>query len=177
MEQARRLSTPLSRAEARQLQAGQWVLLSGTVYGARDMAHRRLCEALERGQGLPFALEGAVVYFVGPTPGRPGAVIGAAGPTTSSRMDPFSPELVAAGLTGMIGKGYRSRQVREALQQYGAVHFAAIGGAGALLSKHIVGAEVIAYEQLGPEALWRLEVKDFPVVVAYDAHGGSVYEL
>ncbi len=171
------LRPPLSEAEVRRLKVGQEVAISGTVYTARDMAHKRLCEALDRGEELPIPLEGAVIYFVGPTPARPGAVIGAAGPTTSARMDPFSPRLIAHGLRAMIGKGYRSEQVRKALQQYGAVHLATLGGAGALLSRHINQAEVIAYEDLGTEAIRRLEVVDFPAIVAYDAAGESVYDV
>jgi len=157
------------------LRAGDEVLISGIVYTVRDMAHKRLCEAIDSGAELPFDLEGAIIYFVGPTPARPGRVIGAAGPTTSSRMDVFSPKLIARGLKAMIGKGYRNEEVREALKKYGAAHLSAIGGAGALLSKHIVAAEVIAYEDLGTEALRKLEVVDFPAVVAYDAWGKSVY--
>jgi fumarate hydratase subunit beta len=140
------------------------------------MAHKRLCAAIEAGESLPFELEGSVVYFLGPTPARPGKVIGSAGPTTASRMDEFSPKLIASGLKAMIGKGYRSQQVRDALKRYGAVHFGALGGAGALLSKHIVACEIIAYEDLGTEAIRRLEVNELPVVVVYDAHGGSFYK-
>jgi len=151
------------------------VLVSGTIYTARDMAHKRMCEEIEAGREMPFALEGAVIYFVGPSPARPGRVIGAAGPTTSSRMDEFSPKLIAGGLKAMIGKGYRGQKVRDALQKYSAVHLSTIGGAGALLSKHIVAAEVIAYEDLGAEAVRRLDVVDFPAVVAYDCYGNSVY--
>ncbi len=171
------LRPPLKEAEVRGLKAGQEVAVSGTIYTARDMAHKRLCEALDRGEELPISLEGAVIYFVGPTPARPGAVIGAAGPTTSARMDPFSPKLIAHGLRAMIGKGYRSEEVRKALRQYGAVHLATLGGAGALLSRHIARAEVIAYEDLGTEAIRRLEVVDFPAIVAYDASGESVYDM
>jgi len=152
------------------------VVIDGTVYTARDMAHQRLCAAIERGQALPIPLAGSILYFVGPTPARPGRVIGSAGPTTSARMDPFSPRLIACGLRGMIGKGYRGAEVRRALSQYGAVHFSTLGGAGALLSRHIVRAEVVAYEDLGTEAIRRLEIVDFPAVVAYDAAGGSVYD-
>ncbi len=166
----------MTEAEVRQLKAGDEVIIDGTVYTARDMAHQRLCRALDRGEDLPLALEGAIIYFVGPTPARPGRVIGAAGPTTSARMDPFSPKLIAHGLRAMIGKGYRNEEVRRALQQYGAVHLSTWGGAGALLSRHIVRAEVVAYEDLGTEAIRRLEVVDFPAVVAYDAAGGSVYD-
>lgn len=171
-----RLRAPLADSNVRRLKAGDEILIDGTIYTARDMAHKRLCAALDAGENLPIALEGAILYFVGPTPARPGRVIGAAGPTTSARMDPFSPKLVAHGLRAMIGKGYRNDEVRRALAQYGAVHLATLGGAGALLGKHIVRAEVVAYEDLGTEAIRRLEVVDFPAVVAYDAAGGSVYE-
>jgi fumarate hydratase subunit beta len=140
------------------------------------MAHKRLCAAISSGEKLPFQLDGAIIYFLGPTPARAGRTIGAAGPTTSSRMDAFSPLLIEHGLRAMIGKGYRGPQVRQALQKHGAVHLAAIGGAGALLSKKIISAEVVAYEDLGTEAIRKLELKDFPVVVAYDSHGNSVYE-
>jgi len=158
------------------LKAGDEVLIDGVVYTARDMAHKRLCEAIDAGQTLPFQLEGSIIYFVGPTPARPGKVIGAAGPTTSSRMDPFSPKLIAHGLKAMIGKGYRSDEVRQALQEYGAIHLSTIGGAGALLSKYIVSAEIIAYEELGTESIMKLELLDFPAIVAYDAHGNTIYK-
>ncbi len=175
MSLAQRLKAPLSDADVRALRAGDDVLINGVLYAARDMAHKRLCEAIDSGTELPFNLEGAIIYFVGPTPARPGRIIGAAGPTTSSRMDPFSPKLIACGLKAMIGKGYRNEEVRKALKKYGAVHLSAIGGAGALLSKHIVAAEVIAYEDLGTEAIRKLEVVDFPAIMAYDAWGKSVY--
>lgn len=171
----KRILTPLDESAARALCVGDEILLSGVVYTARDQAHKRLCAALDAGETPAVDLRGQVIYFVGPTPARPGRVIGAAGPTTSSRMDAFSPRLIAAGLRGMIGKGYRGPNVRKALQQYGAVHFSTIGGAGALLSEHIRSSEIVAYEDLGTEAIRRLEVTDFPVVVAYDAHGNSVY--
>jgi len=158
------------------LKAGEHVLITGTIYTARDMAHKRLCEQLDAGRKLPFELDGAIVYYVGPSPARPGRVIGSAGPTTSSRMDAFSPKLLANGLRAMLGKGYRGDEVRDALEKYGAVHLAAVGGAGALLSKHIVAAEVIAYEDLGTEAIRKLQVVDFPAIVAYDCYGNSVYE-
>jgi len=176
MAEVKKLRPPLTEADARSLRAGEEVLITGVVYTARDMAHKRLCQSIEAGRQLPFELEGAVIYFVGPTPARPGRVIGAAGPTTSSRMDAFSPKLIAHGLRAMIGKGYRGSEVRDALKKYGAVHLSAIGGAGALLSKHIVSAEVIAYEDLGTEAIRRLEVVDFPAIVAYDANGETVYK-
>jgi len=162
--------------DIRRLKAGDEVLISGVVYTARDMAHKRLCHAIDQGQVLPFPLEGAIIYFVGPTPAPPGRIIGSAGPTTSSRMDPFSPKLLANGLKAMIGKGYRSQEVRDALKKFTAVHLSATGGAGALLSKHIVAAEVIAYEDLGAEAIRRLVVVDFPAIVAYDCYGNSVYK-
>lgn len=176
MGEIKKLRPPLSEVDVRSLRAGDEVLITGVVYTARDMAHKRLCESIEAGRQLPFELEGAIIYFVGPTPARPGRVIGAAGPTTSSRMDAFSPRLIANGLRAMIGKGYRGTEVREALKKYGAVHLSAIGGAGALLSKHIVSAEVIAYEDLGTEAIRKLEVVDFPAIVAYDANGETVYK-
>lgn len=176
MNKAKKLQAPLTEKNVRSLKAGDEVLISGTIYTARDMAHKRLCEAISSGKKLPFELEGAIIYFVGPTPARPGKAIGAAGPTTSSRMDAFSPKLIAGGLKAMLGKGYRSNEVREALKKYTAVHLSTIGGAGALLSKHITKAEVIAYEDLGTEAIRKLEVVDFPAVVAYDCEGNSVYD-
>ncbi|MGB2809020.1 MAG: Fe-S-containing hydro-lyase [Sedimentisphaerales bacterium] len=176
MDQIKKLQAPLTEADVRSLEAGEQVLITGTIYTARDMAHKRLFESIEAGRELPFELEGAIIYFVGPTPARPGRVTGGAGPTTSSRMDAFSPKLIAKGLRAMIGKGYRGSEVREDLKEYGAVHLSTIGGAGALLSKHIVAAEVIAYEDLGAEAIRKLQVVDFPAVVAYDCHGNSVYK-
>ena len=176
MDKTKKIQTPLSHADVLALKAGDEVLINGVVYTARDMAHKRLCETIEAGKKLPFELAGAIIYFVGPTPARPGRIIGAAGPTTTSRMDKFSPVLIAHGLKAMIGKGYRGENVREALKEYCAVHFATIGGAGALLSKHITAAEIIAYKDLGTEAIRKLNVVDFPAVVAYDCHGNSVYE-
>lgn len=170
-----RLHTPLAEGVIDDLKAGDEVLISGHVYAARDQAHKRLCELIEKGRSLPFDLAGAIIYFVGPTPARPGRIIGAAGPTTSARMDAFSPILYAHGLKGTLGKGYRSQQVRQALQTYKAVHFSALGGAGALLSKHIVSSELVAYEELGAEAIRRLEFREFPAIVAYDSIGNSVY--
>jgi fumarate hydratase subunit beta len=175
MGQKRKLQPPLTESDVRTLKAGDEVLITGVIYGARDVAHKRLCQAIEAGKDLPFNLEGAIIYFVGPTPARPGKVIGAAGPTTSSRMDPFSPKLIAKGVRATIGKGYRGPEVRQALKEYGAVHLSTIGGAGALLSQHIIAAEVIAYEDLGTEAIRKLQVVDFPAIVAYDSHGNSVY--
>jgi fumarate hydratase subunit beta len=176
MAESKRLQPPLNEKMVRELRAGDEVLISGVVYTARDVAHKRLCELIEAGRKLPFPLEGAIIYFVGPTPARPGRVIGAAGPTTSSRMDSFSPKLIANGLKAMIGKGYRGSEVRDALKRYTAVHLSTIGGAGALLSRHIVAAEVIAYEDLGTEAIQKLEVIDFPAIVAYDCYGDTVYK-
>ncbi len=176
VSETKKLRSPLTEADIRSLEAGDEVLISGVVYSARDMAHKRMCETIEAGKKLPFKLAGAIIYFVGPTPARPGRIIGAAGPTTSSRMDKFSPILIAHGLRTMIGKGYRDEKVREALKKYGAVHLATLGGAGALLSKHITAAEVIAFEDLGTEAIRKLQVVDFPAIVAYDCHGNSVYK-
>jgi fumarate hydratase subunit beta len=172
----KKVCAPLTEADVRQLRAGDEVVIDGTVYTARDIAHKRLCEAIDRDEKLPIEIEGAIIYFTGPTPARPGRAIGAAGPTTSARMDPFSPKLIAHGLRAMIGKGCRGEEVRQALKQHGAVHLSTLGGAGALLSRHIVRAEVVAYDDLGAEAIRRLEVVDFPAVVAYDAAGGSVYD-
>ena len=176
MSEIKKLQPPLTEADVRLLKAGDQVSLTGVIYTARDIAHKRLCESIDSGRELPFELEGAIIYFCGPTPARPGRVIGAAGPTTSSRMDAFSPKLIANGLKAMLGKGYRGAEVREALKKYGAVHFSTIGGAGALLSRYIVSAEVIAYEDMGAEAIRKLEVADFPAVVAYDCYGNSVYK-
>jgi len=176
MAEAVQLRPPLDEEAVRSLQAGQVVLISGPLLTGRDAAHKRLYDLLEAGEELPVDLAGELIYFVGPTPARPGKVIGSAGPTTSSRMDAYSPALLAAGLRGMIGKGYRGPEVREALVKYGAVHLAAPGGLGALLGSKIRGSEILAYEDLGPEAIRRLMVEDFPVVVAYDAHGGSIYD-
>lgn len=170
------LRMPMSRETARSLKAGDRCLLSGVIYTARDAAHKRLCEAAARGEKLPFDIENATIYFVGPTPAKPGQVIGSAGPTTSYRMDAYSPDLIALGQTGMIGKGKRDAAVVQAMQEHGCVYFGAIGGCGALLSKCIQKAEVVAYPDLGPEAVHRLEIEDFPVVVVIDAQGNNLYE-
>ncbi len=172
----RKIQTPLTAEVARSLAAGDRVLLTGTIYTARDAGHKRLTEAISRGEELPLPLQDAVIFYVGPTPARPGEVIGSAGPTTSYRMDPYTPLLLAHGLRGMIGKGLRSQEVIAALKQHSAVYFAAVGGAGALLAERITAAEVIAYEDLGAEALRQLEVKDFPLVVAIDATGRDLYQ-
>ncbi len=171
-----KLTLPLTREAARKLRAGDSCLLSGVIYTARDAAHKRLCDALDRGEELPLELKDAVIYFVGPTPAKPGQVIGSAGPTTSYRMDAYSPRLIALGQTGMIGKGKRNAEVIDAMKEYGAVYFGAIGGCGALISKCIKSCEVIAYPDLGPEAIHRLEVEDFPVMVVIDAYGNNLYE-
>jgi len=169
------LEIPLKDEDIEKLKAGDKVSLTGVVYTARDAAHKRLVELLERGEELPIPLEGQVIYYVGPAPTPPGKPIGSAGPTTSYRMDPYTPALIERGLKGMIGKGERSEQVVEAMKKHKAVYFAATGGAAALISKRIVKAEVIAYEDLGAEAIRRLEVKDFPLIVAQDCHGGNIY--
>lgn len=171
------LHTPLSREDARALRCGESCLITGTIYTARDAAHKRLCELAAKGEPLPFDMEGAIIYFVGPTPAKPGQVIGSAGPTTSYRMDAYSPALIALGQTGMIGKGKRGEAVVEAMRQYGAVYLGAIGGLGALLGKCVKKAEVIAYPDLGAEAVRKLEVENFPVVVVIDSEGNNLYEL
>lgn len=169
------LETPLSREKNAALVAGHVVLISGTLFAARDAAHARMKEAIERCDPLPFDPEGQVVYFTGPAPARPGHVLGPAGPTTSSRMDPYSPLLVERGLKGMVGKGGRSEAVLESMREHGCVYFGAVEGTAALLADRVKEAEVMAYEDLGAEALRRLVVEDFPVVVINDLHGGDLY--
>lgn len=169
------LTTPFSVSDARALRAGDSVLLTGTIYTARDAAHKRLCERLEKGEPLPIDLLDAVIYYVGPTPARPGDAIGSAGPTTSYRMDAYTPRLLDAGLRGMIGKGARSAAVVEAMVRNGAVYFAAIGGAAALMAQSVCKAELVAYEDLGAEAIRRLTVENFPLTVAVDAAGNDLY--
>ncbi len=171
-----RVQLPLTYDVTEKLHAGDYVYLTGGIYTARDAAHRRLIEALQTGQALPVDLRGQVIYYVGPTPPKPGQIIGSAGPTTSIRMDPFTIPLLEAGLKGIIGKGGRGAQVREALQKHSAVYFLAVGGAGALLSKQIRSVEVVAYEDLGTEAMRRLEVEEFPVVVCDDIYGVDLLE-
>jgi len=170
------ITTPLTREGARALKAGDSCLLTGVVYTARDAAHKRLCELIAADRPLPIDLENAVIYFVGPTPAREGEVIGSAGPTTSYRMDAYSPTLIEKGLTGMIGKGKRGTAVVHAMKEHGAVYFGAIGGCGALLSSCIKKAEVVAYDDLGAEAIRRLEVENFPVTVIIDSDGNDLYE-
>ena len=167
---------PLTDEIIQDLKVGDNVLLTGIMYVARDAAHKRMVEALEQGKPLPFDIRGQMIYFMGPSPARPGQPIGAAGPTTSGRMDSYSLRLIAEGLKGMIGKSMRSQVVKDAMKKYRAVYFAAIGGAGALISKSIKKSEVTAYEELGAEAIRRLEVADFPVTVVNDIYGGDLYQ-
>jgi fumarate hydratase subunit beta len=176
MSQVYHLTTPLTEETTRKLKAGDIVYLSGTIYTARDAAHKRLVDLIEAGEELPFDLEGSVIYFVGPTPPKPGDPIGSAGPTTSYRMDSYSPILLKHGSKGMIGKGKRNQAVIDACKEYGGIYFGATGGAGALLGKQIKSAEVIAYEELGPEAIRKLEVVDFPVTVINDTYGADLYQ-
>ena len=170
------IKAPLCVEEARKLRSGDSCLISGVIYTARDAAHKRLCELVAQGKELPLDIKNSIIYFVGPTPAKPGEVIGSAGPTTSYRMDAYSPILIAQGQTGMIGKGKRSPEVIAAMKEHGAVYFGAIGGCGALLSQCIKKAEVIAYDDLGAEAIRRLEVENFPVVVIIDSEGNNLYE-
>lgn len=173
---AKKIALPLTDRTLEELRAGDDVLLSGVMYVARDAAHKRIIEALEQGKELPFDFRGQTVYYMGPSPAKPGQVIGAAGPTTSGRMDIYAPRLIAEGLKGMIGKGMRSKAVKDAMKKHRAVYFAAIGGAGALISKRIKKSEVVAYGELGAEAVLRIEVADFPAIVVNDIHGGDLYE-
>ena len=172
----RKIQLPITREIARTIKSGESCLLSGVIYTARDAAHKRLCELLSAGKPLPFDVKDATIYYVGPTPAKPGQVIGSAGPTTSYRMDAYSPAMIEAGETGMIGKGKRSPEVVEAMKRHGAVYFAAIGGAGALLSSCIKTAEIVCYEDLGAEAVRRLEVENLPVVCVIDSEGFNLYE-
>ena len=170
------INVPLSAEDASSLHAGDYVYLTGTIYTARDEAHKRMYEVLEAGETLPLSMENNVIYYMGPSPARESRAIGSAGPTTASRMDKYAPTLLDLGLKGMIGKGKRSAAVKEAIVRNGAVYFAAVGGAGALLSRSITSSEVIAYDDLGTEAIRRLEVKDFPCIVVIDAEGNDLYE-
>ena len=170
------ITTPLSREQARNLKAGDSCLISGVIYTARDAAHKRLCELAEQGKELPIDVKDATIYYVGPTPARPGQAIGSAGPTTSYRMDAYSPLLISLGETGMIGKGKRGPEVVAAMKEHGAVSFGAIGGYGALLGQCVRKAEIVAYEDLGAEAIRRLEVENFPVIVVIDSQGNNLYE-
>ena len=170
------LTVPFGEKEATELRSGDYVYLTGTIYTARDAAHKRMFETLERGEELPFDIRNNIIYYMGPSPAREGRPIGSAGPTTASRMDKYAPTLLDLGQRGMIGKGKRSEEVRKAIIRNKAVYFAAVGGAGALLSKSIVSSEVIAYDDLGTEAIRKLEVKDFPVIVVNDSEGNNLYE-
>ena len=172
----RQMQIPLDPKEVKELRAGDYVKLSGIIYTARDAAHKRMSAALERGEKLPIDIEGAVIYYMGPSPAREGRPIGSAGPTTASRMDKYTPGLLDLGMAGMIGKGKRTREVQEAIVRNQAVYFAAVGGAGALLSKRILSSQVVAYEDLGTEAIRKLEVKDFPVIVVIDSEGNNLYD-
>ncbi|MDD2234317.1 MAG: Fe-S-containing hydro-lyase [Desulfitobacteriaceae bacterium] len=172
-----RIETPLTKEKVARLKVGDNVSLNGVIYTGRDAAHKKMVEAINRGEEIPFEIRNQVIYFVGPAPAKPGQVIGSAGPTTSGRMDAYSPVLLARGLSGMIGKGLLSAKVTNALKKYGAVYFGAIGGAGALIAKRIISSEVIAYPGLGPEAVRRLEVKDFPLIVIIDSQGHNLYDL
>ena len=175
MSEAIRLKTPLSHRDLERLKSGDRVLISGVVYTGRDAAHKRLFDLLKAGKDLPFDMEGQTIYYVGPTPARPGQVLGSAGPTTSYRMDAYAPTLIERGLKGMIGKGMRSDAVKEAIKKHKAVYFAATGGAGALLAKRVKKAQIVAYEDLGPEAIRKLEVEDLPVIVINDIRGNDLY--
>ncbi len=170
------IKTPLTKETVKTLKAGDSCLISGVIYTARDAAHKRLCELVKEGKELPLDIKDSIIYFVGPTPARPGEAIGSAGPTTSYRMDAYSPTLIELGLTGMIGKGKRGPEVIDAMKKHGAVYFGAIGGCGALLAKCIKEAEVIAYDDLGAEAIRRIVVEDFPAVVIIDSEGNNLYE-
>ncbi len=172
----KQLTPPLSDADVENLQIGDQVFITGTIYTARDAAHKRLVELLEEGKELPIDVKGQVIYYVGPTPAMPGQIIGSAGPTTSYRMDPYSPRLLAEGLKCMIGKGTRSKEVKDAIKEQKGVYLAAVGGAAALIAKSIKKAEIVAYPDLGAEAIRKLEVQDFPAIVVNDCHGGDLYE-
>lgn len=172
----KKIQAPISNEDAKSLRAGDYVYITGTIYTARDTAHKRMYEALEKNQQLPIEMANNIIYYMGPSPAREGRPIGSAGPTTASRMDKYAPKLLDLGLKGMIGKGKRSQAVRDAIVRNGSVYFAAIGGAGAILSKCIKKSEVIAYDDLGTEAIRKLYVEDFPVIVVIDSEGNNLYE-
>lgn len=172
----RHITAPITKETAKTLHAGDYVYITGTIYTARDAAHKRMQETLQRGEALPLEMKENVIYYMGPSPAREGRPIGSAGPTTASRMDKYAPELLNLGLGAMIGKGKRSQEVKDAIVRNGSVYFAAVGGAGALLSKCILSSEVIAYDDLGTEAIRKLQVKDFPVIVVIDSEGNNLYE-
>lgn len=175
--QMKKLSFPFTKDKIKELKVGDSVLISGTIYTARDAAHKRLTEMLDRGEKLPFELEGSIIYYVGPTPAKPGNAIGAAGPTTSYRMDSYAPRFLDLGQSAMVGKGQRSKDVHDAVVRNRAVYLAAIGGAAALIAKSIMSAEIIAFEDLGAEAVRKLEVVDFPAIVLIDSKGNNLYEI
>lgn len=170
------IKVPMSEETIQGLHAGDYVKLTGTIYTARDAAHKRMYEALEKGEKLPIEIEGTIIYYMGPSPAREGRPIGSAGPTTASRMDKYAPKLMDLGMTGMIGKGKRSQEVIDAIVRNKGIYFAAVGGAGAILSKKITASEVVAYDDLGTEAIRKLEVEDFPVIVVVDSDGNNLYE-
>ena len=170
------LEIPLKEEEIKNLKAGDYVYLTGTIYTARDAAHKRMAEALDKGEELPLEIKGATIYYMGPSPAREGRPIGSAGPTTASRMDKYAPRLVDLGMAGMIGKGKRTKEVTDAIVRNQGIYFAAVGGAGALLSKRILSSQVIAYEDLGTEAIRKLEIENFPVIVVIDSQGNNLYE-
>ncbi len=170
------ITTPLTKEKTKDLKSGDYVYITGTIYTARDAAHKKMDESLQKNENLPIEIEGNIIYYMGPSPAREGRAIGSAGPTTASRMDKYAPKLLDLGLMGMIGKGKRTEEVREAIIRNQAVYFAAVGGAGALLSKCIKKSEVVAYDELGTEAIRRLEVENFPVIVVIDKDGNNLYE-
>jgi fumarate hydratase subunit beta len=172
----KKITSPFNDKTIEGLKAGDQVLISGVMYVGRDAAHKRLVEALNKGDKMPFDVKGQVIYYMGPSPTKPGKVIGSSGPTTSGRMDAYTPRMLEAGLKGMVGKGLRTKDVKDAIKKYKAVYLASVGGAAALIAKRIVKSEIIAYEELGPEALLRIEVKDFPAIVINDMYGGDLYE-
>jgi fumarate hydratase subunit beta len=172
----KKITSPFNDKTIADLKAGDQVLISGVMYVGRDAAHKRLVETLNKGDKMPFDVKGQVIYYMGPSPTKPGKVIGSSGPTTSGRMDAYTPRMLEAGLKGMVGKGLRTKDVKDAIKKYKAVYLASVGGAAALIAKRIVKSEIIAYEELGPEALLRVEVKDFPAIVINDMYGGDLYE-
>ena len=172
----KKITSPFNDKTIADLKAGDQVLISGVMYVGRDAAHKRLVETMNKGEKMPFDVKGQVIYYMGPSPTKPGNVIGSAGPTTSGRMDAYTPRMLEAGLKGMVGKGLRTKDVKDAIKKYKAVYLASVGGAAALIAKRIVKSEIIAYEELGPEALLRIEVKDFPAIVINDMYGGDLYE-
>lgn len=177
MKMNKKITAPISKEEAKSLRAGDYVYITGTIYTARDAAHKRMYEALEKGESLPINMENNIIYYMGPSPAREGRPIGSAGPTTASRMDKYAPKLLDLGLKGMIGKGKRSQDVIDAVVRNGCVYFAAVGGAGAILSKCIKKSEVVAYDDLGTEAIRKLYVEDFPSIVVIDSEGNNLYEI